>query len=97
VIIRKQRQPVEDAVEPVVQEAVGPQPGDPYQGDYRAIGFRDGFHYVVKFDTEGAELGLDLERPLVWDEAQKVYFHAHPNDANHFHRYGNNPVELVVL
>ena len=81
-------------VEPATE--AGPKSGDPYQGDSRAIIFREGFHYPILFDGEGNEIGPDIDHPLAWFEDRKEFAHAAPDEPNHFHRYGLNPTELVV-
>lgn len=67
--------------------------GRPYGGDPRAVIFREGFHYPVRFDSDGNELGPDAGLPLVWRDGG--LHHALPDEPNHFHRYGLNAVELV--
>lgn len=69
-----------------------PTPGDKYEGQHC---FHEGFYYVVKNDDHGVEVGPDWDSKLVWHEAGYLV-HAAPEDVNHFHKYGHNPVELSV-
>lgn len=76
----------------VAKEEAASLAGTAYLGDRKILIFREGFYYPAKFDSEGNELGPNLDLPVVWrDEA---FRYALPEDPNHFHAHGLNAVEL---
>lgn len=87
---------VVEAPEDVVEEPVveGPQPGDRYYGP---LAFSEGWFHPVAIDDEGRELGPDFSAQIIWDEVagDGHWRYAHPEDVNHFHRYGLTAVEIT--
>lgn len=75
---------------------VGPQPGDPFEGDRPICFAADGRHYPV-IVVNGVDHGPDYARPLTWDDyaSPTGFRYALPEDSTHNHKWQSREVEIA--